>query len=70
MHEPVLLREVPTIDDWWETGGGIGLDRAQELGAGGTLQELGLVGPAGPRRGGVPDGSQVAVDRSGPARDR
>ena len=51
MHEPVLLREVPTIDDWWEAGGGIGLDRAQELGQGGTLQELSLSGLRG--RGGA-----------------
>ena len=51
MHEPVLLREVPTIDDWWEAGGGIGLDRAQELGPGGTLQELSLSGLRG--RGGA-----------------
>ena len=51
MHEPVLLHEVPTIDDWWEAGGGIGLDRAQELGPGGSLQELSLSGLRG--RGGA-----------------
>jgi NADH-quinone oxidoreductase subunit F len=51
VHEPVLLREVPTIADWWESGGGIGLDRAQELGRGGTLQELSLSGLRG--RGGA-----------------
>ncbi len=51
MHEPVLLRDVPTVADWWENGGGIGLDRAQELGPGGTLQELGLSGLRG--RGGA-----------------
>ena len=51
MHEPVLLRDVPTMADWWEAGGGIGLDRAEKLGVGGTLQELGLAGLRG--RGGA-----------------
>ena len=51
MHEPFLLREVATIDDWWEAGGGIGLERAQALGPGGTLQELSLSGLRG--RGGA-----------------
>jgi NADH:ubiquinone oxidoreductase subunit F (NADH-binding) len=51
VYEPFLLREVPTVADWWEAGGGIGLDRAQTLGPGGTLQELGLAGLRG--RGGA-----------------
>ena len=51
MYEPFLLRDVPTVADWWEVGGGIGLDRAQQLGPGGTVQELGLAGLRG--RGGA-----------------
>jgi NADH-quinone oxidoreductase subunit F len=51
VYEPFLLRDVPTVADWWEAGGGIGLDRSQQLGPGGTLQELGLAGLRG--RGGA-----------------
>jgi NADH-quinone oxidoreductase subunit F len=51
VYEPFLLRDVPTVADWWEAGGGIGLDRAEALGPGGTLQELGLSGLRG--RGGA-----------------
>lgn len=51
MHEPVLLREVPTIAEWFGHGGGVGLERARALGPGGTLQELSLSGLRG--RGGA-----------------
>lgn len=67
MYEPVLLRDVPTVADWWELGGGIGLDRAQTLGPGGTIQELGLAGLRGRGGAGFPTARKWRTVAQAPA---
>ncbi len=58
MHAPVLLREVASVAEWLEAGGGQGLERARELGTGGTIQELALSGLRGRGGAGFPTGTK------------
>jgi NADH:ubiquinone oxidoreductase subunit F (NADH-binding) len=68
VHEPVLLPDPPveSLAAYLDRGGGTGLRRAQELGPGGTIQEVALSGLRGRGGGGFPTGRKWLSVRGEP----
>jgi NADH-quinone oxidoreductase subunit F len=66
MHPSVVLAQqsLTSLEEWTAQGGGAGLERALELGPGGTIQEVTLSGLRGRGGGGFPTGRKWSLIRA------